>query len=310
MPSNVTHFLFGEKALETLPKGLITTREERNAFLLGNQGPDPLFICHTTTYKRGVTIRHLGRDMHRAHMTRTLMCLREGVDHLNPDIQGIGRAYTLGFLGHWLLDSMCHPFVLAEQAAIAAVDESLAKTPATLHSAIESDIDCWLLWKLHHATILDFPSEKMPPRIARVERVMSVLIAYVAQNVFGTTLPASDYAGALNDYYRVFNLIDPVGSPTSKFLSRCELLFRDNSRVLAQGHPVWTSDECPAANLEHRPWEHAASGISGTESFMDLFEAALERYPKVAELLIRGDEDALRAEIDGRDYAGRQVVDA
>lgn len=310
MPSNVTHYLFGERVIDSLPEGLINTQDERNAFFLGNHGPDPMSIRHTTTYKRGMTVRHLAYDIHHAHMTRNLMCMREGVDHLSPETQGIGRAYVLGFLGHWLLDSMCHPFVFAQQNEIAAVDESLAKNPSTLHSNIEADIDCWLLWKFHHATVVDFPAEQMPPRSKRVEHVMGALVAYSAQNVYGVTVPPSEIIGSVNDFYRVFRAIDPVGSPSSMFLSRCELLFRENSRVLGQGHPVWTKDECPAANLEHRFWDNAASGISGNESFLDLFEAAVERYPRVAEILVRGDEDALREEIAGRNYAGLLVADA
>lgn len=311
MPSVTTHYLFGEKALETLPEGLIATQEERRAFLIGNYGPDPMTIRHTTTLKRGTITRYLSFDIHHSHMTRNFMCLREGVEHLSLENQAVGRAFVLGWLGHWLLDSMGHPFVFAQQNEICAVDEELAKTPTVIHSLIESDIDSWLLWIMHRKTCLDFTIDKTLVCTENTTRIMSSLIAYMVQNVFGTTISPMEYAGALNDFSRAFTLIDPVGSPMSKFLSRCEknLLRRKNSRVIAQGHVIWTSDECPAANLDHKPWRNELSGISGTDSFLDIFNAALERYPKVVELLVRGDEDGLHTEIAGRNYSGIVVED-
>ena len=44
MPALITHRLFGEESIERLPEGLITSDDERAAFLLANQGPDPFFF--------------------------------------------------------------------------------------------------------------------------------------------------------------------------------------------------------------------------------------------------------------------------
>ena len=44
MPALITHHLFGEESIDRLPAGIINTDEERCAFLLANQGPDPFFF--------------------------------------------------------------------------------------------------------------------------------------------------------------------------------------------------------------------------------------------------------------------------
>ena len=44
MPALITHHLFGEESIDRLPQGVITSDEERIAFILGNQGPDPFFF--------------------------------------------------------------------------------------------------------------------------------------------------------------------------------------------------------------------------------------------------------------------------
>ena len=309
MPHVMTHHMFGDEALRSLPERLITTPEERRAFLLGNLGPDPMCVRHTTTLKRGATTRHLSYDMHHAHMTKNLICMHEGVNHLSPDDQPIGRAYVLGFLGHWILDSMAHPFVFAQQNEISAADEQLAKSPTVVHAVIESNIDSWLLWILHGKTIVDYPVANTSIRNERIDRVTGALIAYTAQNVFGTTISATEFPNSMRDFDRIFRNIDPVGSLSSKLLSKAELLFFPNSRVLGYGHAIWDSPYCAEANLDHRFWSNELSGVSGTDSFLDIFYAALERYPKVAELLVRGDEEALREEIAGRNYVGAIVAD-
>lgn len=39
MPALITHHLFGEESIDRLPQGVITSDEERIAFILGNQAP-------------------------------------------------------------------------------------------------------------------------------------------------------------------------------------------------------------------------------------------------------------------------------
>lgn len=309
MPCIYTHYLFAERAIDALPEGIVATPEERRAFLLGANGPDPMLIRHATTLKRSSTARFLARDMHHSHMTRNLMCMREGVEHLGPDDQGIGRCFVLGFLTHWLTDSTCHPFIFAQQNEICAADETLAKNPSAVHAALESDLGAWQLWTTRRVTVVQFPVSRMTARTIQIDRVMGALVAYAAQDVFGTTIPSLEYAYAYRDFDRAYRLIDPVGSPSSTILSRIERLGRANSQVLGQGHPIWTSDGCAAANLDHRRWENEASGISSTQSFPELLDAALDRWPGLAEAFIRGDEDALRAEIAGRNYSGIVVED-
>ena len=52
MPALITHHLFGEDVLPELPAGLVEGEEEVLAFLLGNQGPDPLFARSSRASRR------------------------------------------------------------------------------------------------------------------------------------------------------------------------------------------------------------------------------------------------------------------
>ena len=53
MPALITHHLFGEESIDRLPQGVITSDEERIAFILGNQGPDPFFFHMLTPGSSG-----------------------------------------------------------------------------------------------------------------------------------------------------------------------------------------------------------------------------------------------------------------
>ena len=56
----------------------------------------------------------LARVMHRSRMSKQLAALRDGVTHLQPADAGVGRAWTLGLLSHYILDRNAHPFVYAQ----------------------------------------------------------------------------------------------------------------------------------------------------------------------------------------------------
>lgn len=88
MPALITHRLFGEESIERLPKGLITSDDERAAFLLANQGPDPFFFRVRTPHMG--TCMELARVMHRSRMSKQLAALRDGVTHLQPADAGVG----------------------------------------------------------------------------------------------------------------------------------------------------------------------------------------------------------------------------
>ena len=147
MPAIITHHIFGEDVLRTLPAGMVEGEEEVLAFLLGNQGPDPLFARFSTVPSVAVRCRRLGHAMHDGRVVEAAFAMRDGVSHLPVADERVGRAFALGALGHYALDRTAHPFVFAQQEALAAAEASLAGASSELHAVIESDVDSWILWR-------------------------------------------------------------------------------------------------------------------------------------------------------------------
>ena len=155
MPALITHHLFGEESIDRLPAGIINTDEERCAFLLANQGPDPFFFRVRTLKMRDCM--GLAQRMHRCRMSRQFTALRDGVSRLNKHDAALGRAFVLGLLSHYALDRNAHPFVYDQQWGIMEADPTLADQGNHVHAVIESDLDILMLQlKRDHATVLDY----------------------------------------------------------------------------------------------------------------------------------------------------------
>lgn len=304
MPAIMAHHFFGQDAALLLPQGMLATEEELLAFLLGNQGSDPLCLRFSATPQRAQTCRRLARDIHRKKGIDALLALREAVGHLPTDDEGIGRAWVLGFLGHYALDSVAHPFIYAQQAALIHTGTGLANAAGEVHAIIESDIDVWMLHELRNLSVADVSTASFLTRTDRIDRVAGALVAQLGMQVFGRVIGVRDYGRAVNDYQRIYRAIDPQGRPRTAILSFIERCGRPHSYIRAFAHDVVVDENCPAANLARHPWTDPASGEPHTESFPDLYHLALERWERMAPLLSSGDRTGLEKESEGRNYQG------
>ena len=288
MPAIICHHIFGEDAAAMLPEGMVDGEEELLAFLLGNQGPDPLFARFSTLPGAAAADHRLAHQMHDERCGRALMDFRDGVQHLPVADERIGRAFVLGLLAHYRLDSVAHPFVFAQQEALAAASTDLAGAQEDLHAVIESDIDSWILWEKRRATVLERPAHMNLMRTERICRVAGALFSQVAFSVYGRTMGAEEYGACVADYEFEYRMLDPAGSLTARAVGALERLVKPHSFAQAMAHRVVRSCECAAANLDRRGWSDPTDGRVRHESFADLFEEALAGYPELAEAFVRG----------------------
>ena len=147
MPAILTHDFFGKDAFDIAAGKLgFSTMEEREAFLLGNQGPDPLFYLAADPllhrYAKYASI------MHKEKTPELLLSMRDAIAPLPLKDVAVARAYIAGFLCHYMLDSAAHPFVYYWQnmlisQGVEGLDES-AKNQ--VHAEIEKDLDEAILY--------------------------------------------------------------------------------------------------------------------------------------------------------------------
>ena len=305
MPAILTHHIFGEEASALLPGDILTSQEDLLAFLLGNQGPDPLWARFRATPNVARSCHSLATRMHSEHIVDAFLVLRDSVSHLREEDKRIGRAFALGIAAHYLLDSTTHPLVYALQQQLIDANPDLVDAAAEVHALLESEIDAWTQWQMRGKTVLDAPSSAALSRTPHIDSVTGSLLAQVAWEVFDIDLGPAEYAKSVRDYTLFYKVIDPPASLLPRVLARIELLCRAHSRLLAQAHLVWDNDECPAANLGHKTWRDPFTGARSMASFADLFHDALLAWPAFALRFIEGDRERLAAMVDGIDYYGR-----
>ena len=305
MPALITHHLFGEESIDRLPAGVIGTDEERLAFLLANQGPDPYFFRVRTP--RVVSCMELARSLHRCRISQQFEMFRDGVSHLRKHDAHVGRAFVLGLLSHYVLDRTAHPFVYAQQWGIQEADTSLAAAANQVHAIIEGDIDVLMLQlKRHGATTADYPPVGELVTTERIDKVAGALMSSVALGVYGIEVGASEYGGAVADMQLAYRLVEPAGSLACQLIGKAEGAVRGNSILAALAHRVTTEPPLGAGNMGCRTWENPFTATKSTESFPELFDRALDVYGAAAARFIAG--DALDQVTEHVNYSGRPLA--
>lgn len=129
MPSNYAHHRFGFHALETLNSGMRRPIQRfRRVFDVGLQGPD-LFFFYNPFWKNPMS--QMGSALHqktgREFFTAACAALKNAPSEM-------GTVYLYGLLGHYCLDSLCHPYVQEKDTA-----------GSVRHAELETDFDRYLL---------------------------------------------------------------------------------------------------------------------------------------------------------------------
>lgn len=306
MPALITHHLFGEESIDRLPAGIIGSDDERMAFLLANQGPDPFFFRVRTPHI--AECMGLAQAMHRCRISQQFAALRDGVSHLRQHDAQIGRAFALGMLSHYVLDRNAHPFVYAQQWGVQEVDETLEDAGSQVHAIIESDLDVLMLQiKRGGATTEDCPPACELVTTDRINKVAGTLMSHTALSVFGLSVGAPEYGGAVADMKLVYQLVEPANAPISQVLGLIEGAVRGHSLLASLAHRVTTEPPLRAGNMGHLEWENPFTRAVSFESFPEVFDRALDDYEGAARAFVDG---VPMEEVTNRvNYSGRPLAD-
>ena len=126
MPANYAHHRFGKEILKTMPADARQCIQRfRRMFDAGLQGPD-IFFYYNPYWKTAVGA--LGKTFHRMDGASLFpaACKAAGSE--------AAMAYLYGLLGHYCLDSVCHPFI-----------NQLAAAGEANHVILEAEFDRFLL---------------------------------------------------------------------------------------------------------------------------------------------------------------------
>lgn len=105
MPTTYAHDLFGQKVYRQMPddvKRII--RENGELYRIGLHGPDIFFYYF-------IFKNHVSGVGYRMHKEKARAFFAQGMNQVRESEDEALLAYLLGFGCHYLLDSVCHPFI-------------------------------------------------------------------------------------------------------------------------------------------------------------------------------------------------------
>lgn len=281
MPAIITHDLFAKDIYSETFESVGGSREAAEAFLLGNQGPDPLFYVAADPRYTGFS--QLGSTIHRARPAEFIVALKAAVSSLPPHQRPWGRAYVLGFLCHYELDRTVHPLVYSQVNALCAAGvEGLGdEARSEVHAVIETELDELVLTCKRGETVASFnPAVAVLKGSPALLSALSSLYARAVRDAFDLDVPANLFAAAVRAQRTAQRVLYSPQGWKRTALGAAERLVRPHSMLAALSHRAAERTATPYANADHRPWENPFTGEMSTADFWDLYAAARIRALK------------------------------
>lgn len=313
MPAILTHDFFGRDVYDGMAFDFgLLSQEEHDAFIIGNQGPDPLFYLalDPRADKRDL----MGETMHHQRPALLLASLHDALSMIGKAEASVARSYAAGFLCHYLLDRAVHPFVYANQYGICdAGVEGLDRTDGgQVHAEIERDLDEMVLYVKTGRTVRDFlPHKEVLVASDQVLSVIDKLYFYMNLWTYSHTVGLDCYTQAVRDFRLVQHLLYNPGEVKSTLLAPLEkaITRKRYSLYHAMAHRVRAEGSSAFDNADHLPWVDPFTRQVRTEGFWDLYDRALGQAPGVVTGFLAKDFDLTAAQdlTDNLNFSGRPV---
>ncbi len=317
MPGIITHNQFGQEALrlsifKASTSDFTQSRAEQEAFLLGNQGPDPLFYCVGDPLL--VAYRNIGTLLHSEKTPELIYALSTCAQSFPEKDQPLLKAYACGFVCHYLLDKNEHPFVYSQQYALcqAGEDGLTERDGSDVHALIESELDEMMLYTKTGQTVANISPDKEFIRCDRVSlHTISLFVTQVIKEVYGKTLRDDFFSRSVYSFRRIQRVFHSPHGVKRVLLGKVERLLRNHSFVQAMSHRAIPLKYSSFDNHDHQLWENPFAKTVSSASFMDLFNLALQQASEALVCFSKNDfslEDA-RAIVQNQNFSGRLLED-
>jgi hypothetical protein len=262
--------------------------DAREAYLLGAQGPDPLFLLGIFPLR--LNSRPLGYG-HRVHQRRTgaflLALLRQGREG-----HAVARGFALGFLTHYALDTTVHPYVYAH---------SLGRD-GRYHSHIHMRLEKrWDTLYFHRdgerGTAVTMPDVQEARAIW--PEIAAIWAKAMAEVFPGEAISEELALKALQDTARANRLTHSPRGVKYALVWAAERLIGKPGVATSQMSPRFLP-RTDFVNAAHRPWRNpAAPDAERNEGLAELWDQALQR----AQALLQAGARYLSGEMDEADMA-------
>ena len=208
MPSSVTHKLFSDDVFNKLDKktknSILNSINEYNVFA---QGPDPYFFYDFHLTRRSKEIGKINTAMQHSLINKHFSSLINSINQKGYYSNSMVMAYLYGQICHFVLDSVCHPYIVYNTGKFYPDDKDTFKYNG-LHEEMEYYIDCYLIYKRLNIKPKDYKTYiELFPKMKFNNEIKDV-IDTVSYEVYGFKDVSLKYLKSIKDmkkFYYVFN---------------------------------------------------------------------------------------------------------
>lgn len=279
MPDIITHYIFGLDTAHNIKQSPLydILKEHRDIFLIGLQGPDPIYYHNLALKNSKSSIAS------RMHSEKTSDFLISAICHAKKyDTHSIEfrqcMSYLSGFLCHYILDSMAHPYIFYLGGRYIASDPETHKYQG-LHKKIELAIDSILCEEKFGIKASHFKIHKHILKNIQIPQSILHLYDETLFLLYGISGGGKIFKKAYNDTRTYFKVsYDTLGTKKAFGNALSNLLPRKISAYAS----TFSYFHCVRPGVDYlntnkHVWLHPVTGNVYTFSFYDILRNATKK---------------------------------
>ena len=231
---------------------------DKTSFLMGSNGPDPMFYYKIYNPFRSYNLAILGDIM---HITKTGIFLKNLFLNARTDIQ---KDYCLGFLCHYALDSAIHPFV----NYISQAYGSSFNIPRG-HNYFETALDCALSQKYLHTSCPDLEEYAPEMTDSQLVQISYLLKRTVDLTYYEHDFPQEEYARCFKDFRFIRKFLHSPGKtkfPIALIIEK--IIGKGDGFIMGRMQP------CNMPMPDFSFWQDKTTGLYYADSLEDILYRA------------------------------------
>ena len=280
MPGFASHYLFGQESLSHLKEDreFHTLSLHPHAFNLGLQGPD-VFYYYLPAWL--LYDKNIASHIHGEASLQFFIAMLDARNKLSKHSHRIiADAYICGFLGHYTLDTYCHPYIFARTHHLQNKDRNGGLYDFGRNVFLETGIDQEMISHFLHCKPTDFRPGDTIALSPKERRVIAKVLAFAIAKVYpDAAMLKWQIRGACRAMKIESRLMHDPSGIKKRIVRRLEAIFVKVpviSPMLPSDTVYAYKDPCNYRHkLWHNPWNPE---IDHTESMYDLFTIAAPTF--------------------------------
>jgi len=252
----------------------------KSLFNLGTQGPDIFFYYISGAITK--RIRNVGSQMHNSDLGRFFMQMADKIKHSqSPSEQRILFTYTAGFLAHYAVDVHTHPYVFSQtfDPPHPAMEETWR------HYHFETSIDVLMLRNMYGKQPSDYKLGQLIAPDCLCKRAAAAAMSDAIRKVYARDIRPWDVYGAMEQMARYTGYMQSNTGRLKRCLGRAEAIVLKTKLISGLIHMQEVTESRDFLNLKKTSWVSPFAGDTRMESFIELFDAAVEDAAQMIEAL-------------------------